>query len=184
MAKIKEIIRKGRRGEPVLISDLRKQVTMSKAVFDALIIELAKSGGYSLSRNAFPPGSLSEPEVRAMVPDGEGRFYDTINVRPPIPALNDSAFSNDKAVIPAKVTGKDGMTLAAIAAADGTVHLDTVRVALDNSAFGNPKAAIPDRVIGKDGKSYPTSKPRSTYLSDADVKKTQSLPDLKLRDST
>jgi len=43
------------------------------------------------------------------------------------------------------------MTLAAIAAADGTVHLDTVRTYLNNSEFGNPNSQ-PTTIISKNGK--------------------------------
>jgi hypothetical protein len=50
-------------------------------------------------------------------------------------------------------TRQDGMTLSAIAAADGTVHLDTVRESLNNSTFGNPKVDTPTKTIGKDGKA-------------------------------
>ena len=46
----------------------------------------------------------------------------------------------------------DGMTLAAIAAADGTVSHMTVQRALDNSALTNVKVELPIKTIGKDGK--------------------------------
>ena len=47
---------------------------------------------------------------------------------------------------------QDGMTLSAIAAADGTVSINTVKSAIDNSTLQNCKVE-PTKVIGKDGKA-------------------------------
>jgi len=48
------------------------------------------------------------------------------------------------------------MTLAAIAAADGTVSAQTVMRAIDDSTIPNGKVDIPTKTIGKDGKARPT----------------------------
>lgn len=73
-----EALYTGRAGVPLMISDLRKQLSISKRTFDADIRILAKDENYILSRYARPLGSLSNMEKAAMVPDGKGRYYDTI----------------------------------------------------------------------------------------------------------
>lgn len=73
---------------------------------------------------------------------------------------------------------KSGMTLQAIADADGAVDVSTIKRNLDKSAFANAKAEPPVKTIGMDGKAYPTKyKPRTVYLSQETVKKAQALPD-------
>lgn len=73
-----EALYAGRPGVPVLISDLRKKLSVSKRTFDADIRSLAKDELYIVSRYAQPLASLSDAEKAAMVPDGKGRYYDTI----------------------------------------------------------------------------------------------------------
>jgi hypothetical protein len=66
-------------GTPVLLADLRKRLTwMRKVLFDRAIIELAKSGRYSLSK-CFSPESSTKAELSLMTPDGQGGYYYTIN---------------------------------------------------------------------------------------------------------
>lgn len=68
---------------------------------------------------------------------------------------------------------KSGMTLQAIADADGTASTKTIQRTLSND-----KVETPTKTKGKDGKKRPTKyKPRTTYLSTATVKKAQSLPE-------
>lgn len=70
-----------------------------------------------------------------------------------------------------------GMTLEAIAKADGTVSPKTVQRALD-AVLSNDKT---DKVTGKDGKKYPTKKkPRkkkTCYISEEAAKKAEKLPE-------
>jgi len=68
-------------GPPILLSDLRvKLFGLSKAVFDAEILALAKSGKYFLTRH-FHPASSTEQEKEMMIPDGAGNYYFAINPR-------------------------------------------------------------------------------------------------------
>ena len=76
---------------------------------------------------------------------------------------------------------QDGMTLSAIAAADGTVSINTVKSAIDNSTLQNCKVE-PTKVIGKDGKARPTKyaktpKPEHIYIHENDAKKIFALPE-------
>ncbi len=80
MLKIAVEISKERSGMPVLLADLRERLPdMTRWNFDKAILAMAKNG-YFLSRESRPPGSLTDAEKAAMVPDGAGRFYDTINI--------------------------------------------------------------------------------------------------------
>ena len=85
----------------------------------------------------------------------------TVSINTVKSAIDNSTLQNCK-VEPTKVIGKDGkarptkyatrqdgMTLSAIAAADGTVSKDTVQRAIDNSTFSNEKVDTPAKVIGK-----------------------------------
>lgn len=69
-----------------------------------------------------------------------------------------------------------GMTLQAIADADGTTSKDTI-----NRTLSNAKVQTPTKTKGKDGKKRPTKykprKPKTTYLSEETVRKAQKLPD-------
>lgn len=71
-----------------------------------------------------------------------------------------------------------GMTLEAIAKADGTVDASTIKRNLDKSTFANAKV---DKATGKDGKKRPTKyKPRkkqTCYISEEAVKKAEKLPE-------
>lgn len=80
-------IHKVRQGEPVLISELRKRVPMSKARFDAAIIDMIRSKQYFPSVYAHPLGILTDAEKAAMVPNGEGNYFFSINPREGIPAV-------------------------------------------------------------------------------------------------
>jgi len=76
----------------------------------------------------------------------------------------------------------DGMTLAAIAAADGTVSINTVKSAIDNSTLQNCKVDIPTKTIGKDGKARKTKysktpKFKHTYIHENELEKILALPE-------
>jgi len=78
--------------------------------------------------------------------------------------------------------GISGMTLEAIAKADGTVSKSTVHEALkEDITFQNWKVNLPDKTIGQDGKARPTKyKPRkqkTVYIAPETVKKIEALPE-------
>lgn len=77
-SKIQAEINKGRPGMPVLIADLRKSVQADPGAFNEAVSEMAKAGDYFLSRCAKPLSSLSQVELEGMIPDGQGKFFDTI----------------------------------------------------------------------------------------------------------
>lgn len=78
---IADEIRKGRAGTPVLISALRSNVSMSKALFDAAIRDMIRSKKYFPSVYAHPLAILSDAEKDAMVSNGEGNYFFSINPR-------------------------------------------------------------------------------------------------------
>jgi Predicted transcriptional regulators len=68
-----------------------------------------------------------------------------------------------------------GMTLEAIAKADGAVSKETIR-----SVFKNLKTEGPETVKGKDGKIYPAKKkrkPKTVYISEETAEKVEKLPE-------
>jgi len=68
---------------------------------------------------------------------------------------------------------ENGMTLEAIAKADGTVSKSTIHEALQSEpVFQNRKTEIPTKVTGKDGKAYPTKKPRKAKADGTVCRKT------------
>ena len=68
-------------GTPIILSDLRRKLFgLSKAVFDAEILALTKSGKYFLTRH-FHPGQATEAEKEMMIPDGAENYYFAINSR-------------------------------------------------------------------------------------------------------
>jgi len=72
---------------------------------------------------------------------------------------------------------KAGMTLEAIAEADGTVSEPTVRRALQ-TVSSNDGTDLPPTITGKDGKTYPTTKPRkAVFVSEEVQKKAEKLPE-------
>jgi hypothetical protein len=75
----------------------------------------------------------------------------------------------------------DGMTLSAIAAADGTVSRQTVTRALDEPTCKNLQVE-PTKTIGKDGKARPTKyvktpKFKHTYIHENELEKILALPE-------
>ena len=72
---------------------------------------------------------------------------------------------------------KDGMTLEAIAEADGTVSRNTVRNALDDVKIDNVPATITDTKGRKQPTKKKPRKPKTVYLSSEKVKKAQKLPE-------
>lgn len=69
----------------------------------------------------------------------------------------------------------DGMTLAAIAEADGTVSAQTVMRAIDKSEI--PNGISPVTIISKNGKARPTKYTKHVHIHEDDVKKALSLPE-------
>lgn len=68
-----------------------------------------------------------------------------------------------------------GMTLQAIAEADGTVSRFTVQRSLDSTCANEQ---VPSSTIGKDGKARPTHyKPRTVYVPQETVEKVERLPE-------
>ena len=69
---------------------------------------------------------------------------------------------------------KPGMTLEAIAKADGTVSRNTIRNALDDVKIDN----IPATITDTKGRQQPTKKPRKTVFVSTEVaEKAKSLPE-------
>jgi hypothetical protein len=79
--KLEKAIRSERPGMPVMIAELRKALPGTHPKdFDLAILDLAESGRYFLSRH-FHSAQPSVAEKAAMVPDGEGGLYFSINHR-------------------------------------------------------------------------------------------------------
>jgi hypothetical protein len=75
----------------------------------------------------------------------------------------------------------DGMTLSAIAAADGTVSRQTVTRALDEPTCSNGQVE-PTKTIGKDGKARPTKyvktpKFKHIHIHENEIEKILALPE-------
>jgi hypothetical protein len=71
------------RGALVYVVDLRAALTRQfpdKESFDRAVLELAQQGKVQLQSHAWP-GRLSESERNAMVPNGQGGFFDAIGLR-------------------------------------------------------------------------------------------------------
>lgn len=135
---IDEEIRKERAGVPVLISKLRGKVKISKIEFDAAIIDMIRSKRYFPSVYAHPLAILTDTEKDAMVPNGEGSYFFSINPREgvDIPKVQpgqfpnkdhslDSIFSNMK---PGRGGSRDGAGRPAVKTKSKRVQLAGARI--------------------------------------------------------
>ena len=71
------------RGALVYVAELRAALTnqfRDKESFDRAVLELAKEGKVQLQANPWP-GRLSEGEKNALIPNGQGGFFDAIGIR-------------------------------------------------------------------------------------------------------